>query len=296
MATNQEMAVWGDPAMYTAEKIIGDGPSVTLIDMTWNPLGVMAAAAELYEGRVVRDPGTLDQEKITAWFTAMTQTKLAAPLEFVHFHFLIEGVTRAFTHQLVRQRTAVYVQESMRFAVKEDFPVARPPSLAGLPDDHPWVQLWQSEVDHIGATYLGLINAGMPAEDARSLAPTNVLTRVHYGTNLRNLADHAGNRLCTQAQFEWRIVWAQMIKAIREYGEEKPHWREFRNQRWQRELICSLFKPVCFQTGGCAFDSSADRTCSIRPRVKTHQSHGVPPSQWRNIHDAEWLADPGAAR
>jgi thymidylate synthase ThyX len=53
------------------------------------------------------------------------QDALKAPLEAIDFHFMVEGVTRAHTHQEVRQRTAVFAQESMRFAVKDKI-VARP--------------------------------------------------------------------------------------------------------------------------------------------------------------------------
>jgi flavin-dependent thymidylate synthase len=266
--------------------------------MTHNPLGVMAAAAELYQGRVVKSPAEVPKEKIRWWFTELSKTKLAAPFEFIDFHFLLEGVSRAFTHQLVRQRTAVYVQESMRFAVKEDaaFEVAMPPSIAGLSEDDPKRKLWHDHVGEMAERYMQLVNAGIPAEDARGILPTNIATRIHYKTNLRNLADHAGNRLCTQAQFEWRLVWAEMIRAIRTYHADTADWRQWKHMRWQLDLICSLFRPVCVQTGRCGFDSAADRTCSIRPRVKAHEAAGDKPDTWTDIADWEWLADPGAAR
>lgn len=292
---NGEVQVWADPAMWLAEPM-GDGkspirPKVYLLNMTPEPLLTLAAAAELYQGRVVRDRFTVSKETAMRWFLDMSRTKLAAPLEFINFHFLLEGVSRAFTHQLVRQRTAVYVQESMRFAVKEQaaFEVVMPPFIAGLSEDDPRRKLWHDHVGDMGERYVSMVNAGVPAEDARGILPTNISTRVHYATNLRNLADHAGNRLCTQAQFEWRLVWAEIIKEIRvqgiRYGEQ-----------WEIDAICSLFRPVCFQTGRCGFDSSADRTCKIRPRVKEHEFEGEPPENWRDIADWEWLADPTAAR
>jgi flavin-dependent thymidylate synthase len=269
--------------------------------MTPNPLRVVASAAETYQGRTIRDYNDVSEETARRWFTGMTRTKLAAPLELVNFHFLIEGVTRAFTHQLVRQRTAVYIQESMRFAVKEHaaFEVALPPSLVGLKPSDPRVVVWTDAVWQASEAYNNLVNSGMPAEDARGLLPTNITTRIHYGTNLRALADHAGNRLCTQAQFEWRLVWAQMIQAIRNQPKDvidDYNRRIWKHEQWQYDLICTLFKPVCFQTGRCGFDSSADRTCSIRGRVKAHEANGEPPSEWNDIDDREWLTDPTAAR
>src|SRR5262252_9182046 len=43
----------------------------------------------------------------------MAQT-VPSSWEFADFTFLIEGVTRAFTHQLVRTRTASYAQQAMQ--------------------------------------------------------------------------------------------------------------------------------------------------------------------------------------
>jgi flavin-dependent thymidylate synthase len=273
-----------------------------------------------------------------------------APLEFVNFHFLISGVTRAFTHQMVWQRTAVYAQESVRFAVKEDVPVALPASLDGtmrwadwldecaralFPADGFWIQdpdryklvhnhantqatkeqLWRREWDDsvkdIATSYNALVNAGMPAEDARGLLPTNLQTRIHYSTNLRNLYEHAGNRLCTQAQHEWKVVWRLIIGALREYGcnvryrkpEDDTRWET--NSAWQFEELVKVFKPICYQTGKCEFMSSADRYCAIRDRVQANHVAGVPSSEWEKdrglghvlpIYPVEWLENHAAAR
>ncbi len=290
--TDGQIEKWADPAMWLAEAQEERHPTVTLLGMTDQPLRVLAAAAELYQGRVVRDVGDVSQETAKRWFADMTRTKLAAPLEFIDLHFLLEGVTRAFTHQLVRQRTAVYVQESLRFAVVEDMPVGEPPSVAGLKDDDPLKVVWTDTAETIRVAYNQLIASGMPAEDARGLLPTNTLTRVHYKTNLRNLADHAGNRLCTQAQYEWRQVWARMIQAIRDRPREQEWWSD----AWQYDAIAELFKPACYQIGRCAFKGTADRYCSIRSRVDEHEAHGTPSSQWEDIQAWEWLADPTAAR
>jgi flavin-dependent thymidylate synthase len=271
--------------MYRAED--GDvTPRVTLISMTQDPLRVMAAATELYRGRVVHDPAEISREVAEHWLEDMTKTTLSAGLEFIDFHFLIENVTRAFTHQLVRQRTAVFVQESMRFAVKDNaaFEVAMPPSIASLADDDPKREVWQTAVYQAASAYLGLVNVGIPAEDARSLLPTNITTRVHYKTNLRNLAEHAGMRLCSQAQFEWKQVWREIVRALQDLHD------------WQTDAIVrQLFKPVCYQTGKCEFMAATDRWCSIRDRVEAHHRAGEAPDMWVDINPMEPLTE-GAAR
>jgi len=285
---------WADVAMYNAERLFAPGdevrPRAILLYMTPNPLRVMASASELYRGTVVRDVRDVTPQTAMAWLRDMTMTKLSTPLEWIDLHFLLEGVTRAFTHQLVRQRVgAGYVQESQRFAVKEnaEFETRMPPSISGLPDDHPWRVMWEAAVEQIAWTYRNLVGSGVPAEDARGLLPTNITTRVHYKTTLRGLAEHAGMRLCSQAQYEWKEVWREMIPAILEYGPEED--------RWQQEAIAQLFRPVCYSTGKCEFLAATDRACRIRERVMRHHAAGESPQDWDDIHPHEALLE-GAAR
>lgn len=283
---------WADPAMYRAAPMVEDGnpirPQVTLVSMTQNPLRVMAAASEMYSGHVIRDPSSISRAVAEAALHDMSRTTLKAPLEFIDLHFMLEGVTRALTHQLVRQRTAVYVQESLRFAVKDvEHEVAVPPSIAALKDDDPRRIIWFNAVAKIGWSYRSLVAAGIPAEDARGLLPSNIATRVHYKTNLRNLLEQSGVRLCSQAQFEWKQVWSEIIQRIRHYGPI--------SERWQQLAIVNLFRPVCYRTGKCEFMSSTDRYCRIRDRVEGHHAKGEAPDTWTDIDPIEPLIY-GAAR
>lgn len=342
----RQVVKWADSAMFTSEahSSTHEGPKVHLLDMNTDPLGSVAACAKMYLGEVVRSLAEITDEERRHYLHEIQQTKLKMPLEAVSLHFMLENVTRGFTHQLVRQRTAAYAQESMRFAVVEDMTqaVALPPSLAryndqelaeealerkrsdaryaafGGPKDETerrfWV--WTDAVERVGRAYTNLVEAGMPAEDARGLMPTNIVTRVHYITNLRGLLDHAGNRLCTQAQFEWRLVFMGIAKAIATYdprranairlnGEDPDKWEMPLPDRWQFEAIAALLRPVCYQTRQCAFLADFDRKCSIRHRVELNHKHDRDPNEWDTedhiagigaIHPAEWLLNPEAAR
>lgn len=373
--TGKAVQHWADPAMFTAAPSDATtGPRVFLLSGPADPLGSISAAAKMYSGEVVRDLSEVNDVERRHYLAEMQKTKLAMPLESVVFHFLIDNVTRAFTHQLVRQRTAAYAQESMRFAVVEDKftdRVALPPSLAGttgeamairaeiverdgflqqlavhddasrqetpgwqewctrfdrLSQAEKWRYRWDLALEKTQNAYQGLVDDGMPAEDARGLLPTNITTRVHYITNLRALLDHAGNRLCTQAQFEWRLMFAQLANAMRKYPLEHhlTYYHEEQmpigivgtsveqtSSRWQYEEIASLLKPICYQVGHCTFKADFDRKCSIRERVDANAAIGRPSSEWGErrwavgtgddlhieaINPAEWLADPGAAR
>jgi flavin-dependent thymidylate synthase len=346
-----EIQKWADRAMYAAKPMEAGGPKVTVLSASLDPLGEIACATMTYEGKFPAGLHEITDEQRRFYLDDVFKARRWAPLEFVNFHFLISGVTRAFTHQMVRQRTAVYAQESVRFAVKEDVPVQMPASLEGTIPWSEWQnkcryelfpigseggvqrdnmvreyainqaspqQLWRREWDEcvgdIATSYNALVNAGMPAEDARGLLPTNLQTRIHYCTNLRNLYEHAGNRLCTQAQHEWKVVWRKILEALQSMDEMYygPEQECAKSNNWQYNELAKVFKPICYQTGKCEFMSSADRYCAIRDRVERNHKLGRPSVEWGEptnlsgmthvdnqsmvIHDEEWMSNHAAAR
>jgi len=278
-----DVSTYVDKAMYGAAPMASQMPKVHLVSMTPDPLGAIAAACRMYEGKPTYDLDDInDDERRQAW-QQVQETHLKAPLEFVDLHFFIEGVTRAFTHQMVRQRTAVYAQESLRFAVKEEI-AARPGPM--IMQDRRKREIWEEAMQLAHERYLSLIANGVPAEEARGLLPHDTLTRLNYKTNLRNLLEHAGNRLCTQAQFEWRLVFIGIVGAIHDYAGYGTQWN-----KWQFEHIAdsNVFKPVCFSLGHCPFNASFDRGCTIRPRVEDGKFDEIKPEEYMADPTAGWV-------
>lgn len=320
MSDSTSIRRWADEQQYVAAPMEAnrddDGnitPTVRLLSMTADPLGAIAAMCRMYEGKVTTDLSQISDDERRHYFAQAQATHLRAPLEAVKFHFFLDGVTRSFTHQLVRQRTAVYSQESLRFAVKENMAkeCSMPPSIAGMTgqagrDIRDRFHAFNQSVEDF---YLWMVNNGVPAEDARGAVPHWITTRANYITDLRNLSDHAGNRLCTQAQFEWRVVFLGIVDAIRNYSPPVEPWTTGNRisqlemqetfeetTRWQFELLASsgLFRPVCYQLGKCPFKASFDRACSIRGRVDAFAAHGVPSKEWdREKRGTERVPNPG---
>ena len=287
--SKREIVKWADEAMYEAQPILREEgtrvqPRVFLLHAPVDPLGLLAIDMRMYRGDPVYNKDDItDQERRWAW-GELSKTALNTPFEGVTLKFMIEGVTRSFTHQMVRQRVgAYYVQESLRFAVKRGLAqeVAMPPSIAN--NGETIQKIWTSMIEEIDKTYNMLVNAGVPAEDARGLLPHATTTRIIYNTNLRGLFEHAGNRLCTQAQFEWRSVFMGIMQAIREYGKGTGY-------NWQWRLIAQpktyTFTPICYRLGHCAFMSKLDRGCTIRERVNE--------GRFSEIQPDEWMANPWA--
>jgi thymidylate synthase ThyX len=131
--TGTELQKWSDKHMFTAEKSDASaGPVAYLLGGPVDPLGQIAACSLMYTGVVVRDLADVTDDQRRAALVEIQKTVLKMPLEAVSLHFMLEGVHRGITHQLVRQRTAAFAQESTRFAVKEDLAsaTALPVSLA----------------------------------------------------------------------------------------------------------------------------------------------------------------------
>jgi len=303
----QEIMKYADVAMFDAEPHEtwttdrGVLPKVSLVWMTHRPLSALASFNEMYAGRVIRHLDDVSQEAMDQALSDMSKTHLKAPLENIKFQFLIEGVDRSFTHQHVRQRTAVFAQESLRFAVLDNLSqgVSLPPSLHGTNPENTSDQLgqnrarWDECVAKVQDTYEYLIANGMPAEDARGLLPHATATRIMYTTDCRNLAEHAGNRLCTQAQFHWRSVFSQIVEQIAEYGEMNDP--EYAGE-YQALSDSLMWRPKCWQVGKCAFKGEFDRHCNIREEVDGLESDGIPTTEWDDyISTDSWMYDPSAA-
>ena len=131
--------------------------------------------------------------------------------EFIDYIFHIQGVTRAFTHQLVRTRNASYAQESLR-TVKFDGEITQP--------DFDYIEDEESRYScEVGfknmclsneTRYNTLIELGARPQDARGILPTNLQTGIVAKFNLRTLHEMANLRLCTRTQGEYQNVFREM--------------------------------------------------------------------------------------
>lgn len=153
-----QVARWADVAMYRSEPLkAAEGPRAVLLAGPSDPLGLIAAQAKTYVGEFVNDLAEVTDDERRHYLVEIQKTALAMPLEAVELNFSIWNVTRAFTHQMVRQRTAAYAQESLRFSVIEDGftdRVALPPELMGAKSLLEWDREATAEVRGSGRTFI----------------------------------------------------------------------------------------------------------------------------------------------
>lgn len=136
---------------------------------------------------------------------------LRSSWEFVDFQFQINGVTRAFTHQFVRTRTASYAQQAQRVVDLSNTGVQMPETVANDPKAR---AVWDAVVENMNLGYKFLQARGIPNQDCRGIVPTNILTNITAKINLRTLADLVGKRQNLRAQGEYADVVRGMVACV----------------------------------------------------------------------------------
>lgn len=193
--------------------------NVELIDFTgkgrpderWHAANVMIftkstrlnMSADLFE----KIQGMSEQEKIEE-LAYMART-IPSSWEFVHFTFLISGITRATAQQVTRTRQASYAMQSQRVADLSGVEVTNP--FNELSED--WEEFGNAAEEAVGS-YTSMISNGAAKEDARGILPMNTQCNLVASYNLRTLTELIGKRRSLRAQGEYRDIAHAMERLI----------------------------------------------------------------------------------
>ena len=128
-------------------------------------------------------------------------------LEHAVFTFKVEGLSRAALAQLTRHRLASFDVQSQRYVKLDDWKAVVPDSItrSGLLDEA------ESCMRHSMSLYQHLLDAGVPAEDARYVTPQAITTELVMTMNARELLHFFSLRTCNRAQWEIRRLADQML-------------------------------------------------------------------------------------
>lgn len=172
--------------------------------------------------RLQMDPGRMKAIEEMSWreiteeLAYMAKT-IPSSWEFVNYSFLIEGVSRAFTHQFVRTRTGSYAQQTMRVLNVTGFDYIAGPTVgtdstnaAASEAD----KLYDSTMKTIQQNYDKLINMGVAIEDARGILPTNICTNIVASFNMRVVCELVRKRSSSRTQGEYRAVLDAMKEEV----------------------------------------------------------------------------------
>lgn len=185
---------------------------VTIVGCTQDPveLMIMSKSTRLQMGVELMDNiySMSEQEKMEQ-LDYMVNT-IKSSWEFMDISFLIEGVSRAFTHQFVRNRQGTYAQQTMRILNMDGFEYITGPSIK----DNPSIQAhYDAYMKQVNEMYNNLIELGASVEDARGILPTNISTNIMVKHNLRSLSDMMASRASSRTQSEYREVMDAMYEA-----------------------------------------------------------------------------------
>jgi thymidylate synthase (FAD) len=187
---------------------------VQLLTHTPDPEQVVAAAARLcYSDATISQLLERAPEQAPKLLRKILDMGHLSVLEHASFTFGIEGISRACSHQLVRHRIASYSQQSQRYVSHDErFEAVTPASIADRPE------LAVRFEQHLAAThelYRELLDAGVPAEDARFVLPNAAATKLVMTMNARELHHFFALRCCRRAQWEIRAMAKEMLRLAR---------------------------------------------------------------------------------
>jgi len=148
-------------------------------------------------------------------------------LEHAQWNFLITGVSRSFTHELVRHRAGfAYSQLSQRYVDESDCAYVEPACIAADPDLH---AIWAAAVKASHDAYVKLV-AGladrfaevqdrtlrrkMARQAARSVLPNATETKIFVTANARALRHFIELRCNEHAETEIRIVAGAILRIM----------------------------------------------------------------------------------
>jgi flavin-dependent thymidylate synthase len=215
---------------------------VELLDYQPNALEILLTTkgTRLAHGE---DPATWSEARKAEHLAYMRDT-IKSSWEFCDYIFRISGVTRVFTHQLVRTRTGSYAQEAQRAVDVSDHDVICPDTIMNDPTA---AMYWDRAVQAARNAYSYAVDHELPPGDARGILPAHVTTSIMAKFNLRTLSNMAEMRLCTRAQGEYQNVFRAMRDEV------------VRVHPWAADFI----KVGCAATGRCIFPNYGPKSCPV---------------------------------
>jgi thymidylate synthase (FAD) len=187
---------------------------VDLLYHTPNPERAVATAARLCYAPVGASElmGSMSDEQVGKVLATIMRSGHFSALEHASYTFAVDGVSRALTHQLVRHRIASFNQQSQRYVTYSAEPETVLPQSIG--SDPETLAAFNTAIDVAWATYAQLVEAGVPAEDARYVLPNACVAKIVVTMNIRELLHFFELRCCNRAQWEIQGLAQRMLELV----------------------------------------------------------------------------------
>lgn len=231
--------------------------SVELISMPDNMLKTIYTACKTcYSAKLPYENylNAPDEEKMLELIKRVIGSGHYSTIEHIQLTFAVQNVSRACTHQLVRHRHMSFSQKSQRY-VKEkgEFDYIMPKTIEKNPK---LKEKFEEFILNTSNLYQEFIEAGIPAEDARSILPNAAASSLVASLNLRELIHLTNLRLCTRAQLEIRMLVKAMVDEV------------IKKEPWLKPYLV----PKCERLGYCDEDKSCGKMPVKDELLKTVQT------------------------
>lgn len=132
-----------------------------------------------------------------------------SPLSFAHAVFHISGISRACSHQLVRQSHLRYLQRSQRYCMENKAEYITPDNI-----EKNGQFLYHEFMKEAKDVYQELRDQGVKREDARFVLPNAISTEMCIAGNLQAWWDFLRLRLGKHAQWEIRKIAKEIYRIL----------------------------------------------------------------------------------
>ncbi len=213
--------------------------NIKLVSWTNNPIKTIYWAFMNMHNKIPDNLNeiNLSEEEINDFLEMLMSQPHQTVLEFVKTTWLLDGVSRAFQQQLTRTRLASYSIQSLRIIDVGNFAKEEKYTCSDAVKNNPaWLKRYRDSMDVIESFYRGMVDSGMPIEDARGILPLNIQSPITMSIDLRSLYHLLELRFCENAQGEFKEVALAMKKEI----ADKIH-----------PILTKPMVPICFKEGVC---------------------------------------------
>lgn len=164
--------------------------------------------------------GDITRETAQKFIAMILKRGHESVIEHSNMTVRFSGVSRGFTHELVRHRLCAFSQESTRYVDEKGFEMVLPPGRSETDDmedgEGGLVGHVGDAIDFYRRTYELLRRMGWKAEDARQFLPIGMANQIVVSANLREWRHIFKMRTQRAAHWEIRAGMTRLLKMVRE--------------------------------------------------------------------------------
>ena len=178
---------------------------IKLISITKNSISNISNIAKISHGKQLEESNINEiKEEDVLFVKKLIDMKHFSVLEFASATYLIRGISRACSHQIVRHRHFSFLQVSQRYVELNKPSFVIPKSIKNG-DENMKFRAYRT-LSNSYQCYRELIKLGIKKEDARFLLPTAVKTDIVVRGNFRTWREFFEKRIHKSAQWEIKNV------------------------------------------------------------------------------------------